>query len=26
MKIYMVTEGSLGGMFVPLGERDLALE
>jgi hypothetical protein len=24
MKIYVVTEGSLGGSFVPLGERDLA--
>jgi len=24
MKIYVVTEGSLGGSYVPLGERDLA--
>ena len=24
MKIYVVTEGSLGGSFVPLGEHDLA--
>ena len=24
MKIYVVTEGSLGGSFLPLGERDLA--
>ena len=24
MKIYVVTEGGLGGSFLPLGERDLA--